>query len=367
MKIVITGETGFVGYHLTQHLRWIKGFDIIPVGRDFTANTAAFAEADWVIHLAGVNRAPSDEEVYQGNINLANDLVGIFRANGKAANVIFSSSTQEDSNNAYGNSKKEAAAIIAGACAESGNQFISLKIPNVFGPFCRPNYNSFVATFCHRLANGEEPVVMTDKDVDLCYVQHVCKVIADTIDGGTPASFTPYVHTISVSTVLGMLKEFNEKYRVQNGIIPALQDEFTLNLFNTFRSYLEPVHPLLRRVDDRGFLTEMIKCEGSQTQVFYSVTKPGIVRGNHFHFGKVERFMILKGTALIEMRKTGTTEIKSWKIADTDDITIDMPVFWSHSLTNIGEDELICAFWTQEIFDPNRTDTYFDHVRSQSS
>jgi UDP-2-acetamido-2,6-beta-L-arabino-hexul-4-ose reductase len=361
MNIIITGEKGFIGYHLTQYLKWVKKENVISVGRDFQKESKKFIEADWVVHLAGVNRGESDQEVYNGNVNLAKDLIEIFDKNESTPNVIFISSIQESLNNIYGNSKIDASKIIKSHCESKNKLFISLKLPNVFGSFCKPNYNSFIATFCDKISKGNNPEIIKDNKVPLIYVQDVCKVLYDSIIQTQEKSFEEYIYDIKVSEALNKLNYFNELYN-KNGILPELDNKFNINLFNTFRSYISPLSHLTRKTDDRGYLIEILKCESSQTQMFYSVTKPNITRGNHFHFDKIERFMILKGTALVEMRKIDSEKILSWVISDSDDLTIDMPIMYTHSLKNIGDDDLICCFWTQEIFNPSLPDTYFEKV-----
>jgi UDP-2-acetamido-2,6-beta-L-arabino-hexul-4-ose reductase len=363
MKIAVTGETGFLGYYLVNFLYWVKGHEVISVGRDFQQSPEKFLGVDWVIHLAGINRANTEKEVYLGNIGLAEDLINIFKKNDKCSNVIFASSIQEDFNNNYGASKKEASRKIQDFCTRHNSSFISLKIPNIFGPFCRPNYNSFIATFCNDLLKGKKPEVSVDKEVPLCYIEDVCKIIEASILKEERQYFDEYVKNITVIEVLDKLENYYSRYKLENGIIPNLKNNFDINLFNTFRSYFPPIHTLVKRDDERGYLIEVLKCEGSATQLFYSVTNPQIIRGNHFHFSKIERFMILKGDALIEMRKVGSSFIESYKVSSSDNVVLDMPVLYAHSLTNIGRHELICAFWTHEIFDPCNTDTYYEKVR----
>lgn len=361
MNIIVTGEKGFIGYHLTQYLKWVKKENVISVRRDFQKESKKFIEADWVIHLAGVNRGINDDEVYNGNVNLAKDLIKIFDENKITPNVIFISSVQESLNNTYGNSKIEASRLVKSHCDNNNKVFISLKLPNVFGPFCKPNYNSFVATFCDKIAKNTLPEIIKDNKVPLVYVQDVCEVIYNSLSTSEPKSFKEYINEVNVSEVLNKLKYFYNLYN-KEGIFPELNNKFNVNLFNTLRSYISPLSHLIKKTDDRGYLIEILKCESSPTQMFYSVTKPGVTRGNHFHFNKIERFMILKGTALVEMRKVDTEDIFSWVIKDDDNLTIDMPIMYTHSLKNIGNDDLICCFWTQEIFDPAFPDTYFEKV-----
>jgi len=346
---------------LAQYLKWAKNENVISVGRNFQDQSEKFAEADWVIHLAGVNRGETEQDVYNGNIQLAKDLLSIFDKNKTTPNVVFISSIQESLGNVYGNSKIEASRLVGKHCNDKHKNFISLRVPNVFGPFCKPNYNSFVATFCNEIAKGGTPTIHKDSEVPLMYVQDVCEMIHNSIHNPETSDFAEKITTQKVSTVLNKLNYFNDLYQ-KEGVFPELYNDFDINLFNTFRSYLDPTSKLTQMKDDRGYLVEIVKCKLGQSQVFYSVTKPNITRGNHFHFRKIERFIVLKGTALIEMRKVATNEVLSWTISDTDNLVIDMPVLYTHSLKNIGSDDLVCCFWTHEIFDPSNPDTYFQNV-----
>lgn len=352
MKIAITGEKGFLGQHLTFAAKYKFEYNVVELTRDYIENLNKIEDCDWLIHCAGVNRG---ENVKEGNINLAKELVdGLKKLNIKT-NLIFISSIQEELDNDYGISKKQAKDILKKYCIDSGTAFHSYKLPNLFGPFGKPNYNSVVATFCNNISKNIEVKANPTAEVRLAYVQDVCDKILKLSDND---SFN--------TTAIGVfnLKEILEYYQdcYSKGIIPELEDEFDTQLFNTFRSYINPEHKFERFTDDRGYLIELLKSKHSQTQIFFSTTKPGITRGNHFHFGKVERFCILKGSAKIEMRKVGTDKIDTYLISEDDNKVIDMPILYTHNITNIGTDELVCAFWTNEIFDKNNPDTYYEAV-----
>jgi len=351
MKVAITGEKGFLGYHLTQHLKFVKNYEVVELGRDFLSNLYKVSQCDWLIHAAGVNRGL---DVSRSNIELTQALISKLDELNIKINIAFTSSTQEDLDNEYGYSKKECARLLQKHCIKTDTFFISHKIPNLFGPFGRPNYNSVVATFCYNLANGITSSYNSNT-VNLCYVLDAVEVISE---------FKPSLEfptfTITVSELLKTLEGQYENYKY--GIIPSVVSKFDLNLFNTLRSYMPPYHKLTRHVDDRGYLIELLKCTESQNQVFFSSTNPGIVRGNHFHFGKIERFCVVKGRAKIDMRKVGTTEKLTYIVEDNDNVVVDMPVMYTHNLTNIGEAELVCVFWVNEIFNTGKPDTFFEQV-----
>ena len=350
MKIAITGEKGFLGYHLTQYYKWIKEYEVIELGRDYLNNIKLLKDCDLLIHCAGVNRGyPS--VVYQGNISLAQDLVNALNDNNISIDIKFTSSTQEDDNNEYGNSKIKAKQILTDYCNKNNTDFKSYKIPNIFGPFGKPNYNSFINTFCYNLIKNID-ITPNDNLVTLCYVYDVIESIDNNIEFNTT--------TISVSDIYHKLKSFHNDY--SQGIIPNLINKFDKDLFNTYRSFASSLFEFTKHTDDRGHLVELVKGRGSETQVFYSTTKPGITRGNHFHFGKVERFCVLTGKAKISIRKVGSTKKIHYIIKGEDNKVIDMPLLYTHNITNIGDENLICVFWVNEIFDPENMDTYFEKV-----
>ena len=265
MKIAITGESGFLGYHLTQYYKWVKEYEIVKLGRNYLNNIKLLKDCDLLIHCAGVNRG---NNIYQDNILLTQDLVSTLIKNNISIDIKFTSSTQENNDSEYGNSKLESKKILQNYCKDKNTKFESYKIPNIFGPFGKPNYNSFINTFCYNISKN------------------------------LPCSY-------------------NDN------------------------------------------LVELVKGKGSQTQIFFSITKPGITRGEHFHFNKIERFCILKGKAKISTRKIGDTKKNTYIINENDNKVIDMNILHTHNITNIGKEDLVCVFWVNEIFNPEDTDTYF--------
>jgi UDP-2-acetamido-2,6-beta-L-arabino-hexul-4-ose reductase len=333
--------------------------------RDAFADTAkldAFvANSDIIVHLAGVNRG-TDDEVADGNRALAAALAGAIDRSDKPRRIIYSSSTQRDQANVYGTAKAAVADILKAAGARCGGSFVELVLPNLFGEFTRPRYNSFVGTFCALLANGEEPTVNADAEVSLLHYQDAADAIAEAISATGNAQLRPAGRSTSVGAVDSRLRRMLADYRL--GIVPDLRDRFDLQLFNTLRSYLYPnMYPfaLERKQDNRGALFEVVK-ERNGGQVFYSSTLPGITRGNHFHFDKVERFLVLSGQARISIRKVLSNETHYFDVSGDIPCFVDMPTLHTHNITNTGPGELLTLFWSHDIFDPARPDTYMELV-----
>lgn len=239
-------------------------------------------------------------------------------------------------------------------------------IPNVFGPFGKPNYNSFIATFCYKLTHGEIPKIDQDGDVQLIYVGELVEEIIIKINSGkTEEEYTvPFTTITKVSKVLSVLEYFKKLY-FENGEIPELNSDFEFNLFNTFRCYFDiknhyPVK-LVKNTDERGAFVEIIRL-GIGGQASFSTTVPEVTRGNHYHTRKIERFTVIKGKALIQLRKIGTTEIFNFELDGENPSYVDMPIWFTHNIKNIGEEELLTHFWINEPFDVANPDTYFETV-----
>jgi UDP-2-acetamido-2,6-beta-L-arabino-hexul-4-ose reductase len=351
MKVAITGEVGFLGYHLTQYLKYQLKYEIISLGRGYQDNIDLVKGCDCIFHCAGVNRNLSDTN---NNSELAIELVTLLESHNIKIDIMFASSIQEFHNTDYGLDKIRSNKILSEYCQRVNKKFISYKLPNLFGPFGKPNYNSVVATFCYNLVNGIECQI-NDARVDLCYVYDAIQSML------SDDAYTNYSTTnISIKELYLKLNEYHSHY--SNGIIPKLSCKFDIDLFNTYRSFANNVHEFIRHTDDRGYLLELLKSYSSESQVFFSTTKPNVTRGNHFHFNKVERFCVLKGSANISIRKLGTSEIISYNITDDMNVVVDMPILYSHNITNIGDCDLICLFWTNEIFDKENPDTFFEKV-----
>ena len=376
IRIGITGQAGFVGTHLYNMVRLFPAeFVCIPFEDAFFTNDKALRvfvrECDVIVHLAAMNRDPDPQVIYETNLRLVQQLITAMEAEQVTPHVLFSSSTQEEADNEYGKSKREGRELLEQWAERNKASFSGFVIPNVFGPFCRPNYNSFIATFCHKLTHGENPQVLTDSSVKLIYVSQLCTFILDTVrdrqNAESPVCMrihVPFDFEKKVTEILSLLENYHSLY-FEKGIIPSLSDSNEVNLFNTFRSYIDyathfPVQ-LVQHADPRGVFVETIKL-GVGGQVSFSTTVPGITRGNHYHTRKIERFTVIKGKARIQLRRVGTTEVFDFFLDGESPSYVDMPVWYTHNITNIGDTELYTQFWINEWYDPTDGDTYFEEV-----
>ncbi len=375
-KIGITGQAGFVGNHLYTTLSLDETVKLIPFKRSYFDDAQALekfvAECDIIVHLAAMNRHDDMNVIYETNLQLVQSLTSACKNASVTPHIIFSSSSQEDRDNLYGKSKKEGKELFISWAAETGGKFSSLTIPNVFGPFGKPNYNSVVATFCHKVARGEEPKIIQDSEVGLIYINELVAIFIATIKNEVAAetigknSFEVKIKPTStnkVSRILELLNQFKTDY-MGNGIFPNLEDSFEKALFNTFRCYVPKEHypvKFTKHTDPRGSFVEIARTQTSG-QFSFSTTVPGITRGNHFHTRKAERFAVISGKALIQLRKIGTNEIIDYYLDGDEPSYVDMPIWYTHNIKNIGDEELITLFWINEPYNPEDADTYFVNV-----
>ena len=370
IKIGITGQSGFIGTHLYNFFGLNKETIRVPFYDDYFNDHSKLEEfvsqCDAIVHLAALNRHNDPQTIYDTNIELVRKLVSALEATGSRPHVLFSSSTQEERDNVFGKSKREGRKLLAEWSRRSGGAFTGMVIPNVFGPFGNPYYNSVVATFSHQLTHNEQPRVEVDTQLKLIYIGDLVRIIYYLIENKIADDefrITPSDEA-RVTEILTILQSFKSQY-FEKGIIPDLTDPFERNLFNTFVCYIdhESYFPfrLKLNTDDRGSFVETVKLN-SGGQVSFSTTKPGITRGNHFHTRKAERFAVIKGKARIQLRRIGTNKIISLDLNGCEPSYVDMPVWYTHSITNTGEDDLYTIFWINESYDPTDPDTFFEQV-----
>jgi len=365
MKIGITGANGFIGKHLTNYLKLHKDMDIVPFDRSFfdqAETMESFVKScDCIVHLAGVNRHTAPEIMYDINVRLCTILVEACKQARVTPHIIFSSSTQEEEGTIYGNSKKQGRVILESWAKEYNATVTGAIIPNVFGPFGVPFYNSVVATFCHQIIHGERPVIIQDKNLHLIYINDLSSRLFDMICHPQSGRIQiPYQYTVAVSDILSKLLLYKDNYLAQ-GVIPHISDPFELDLFNTFRCFIPYGHypvPFTLNTDDRGTFVEIARTNTSG-QFSFSTTNPGITRGNHFHTRKAERFAVIKGKAKISLRRIDTNEVIDYFLDGSNPAYVDMPIWHTHNITNIGDDELVTLFWINEPYNTEDPDTYF--------
>ena len=368
-KIGITGQAGFIGSHLYNYLGLQENIERIAFADDFFLDESTLdsfvSQCDVIVHLAAMNRHGEAGVIYKTNVELTNKLIDSLMRTESSPHVLVSSSTQESRDNEYGKSKKMARKMLVDWAKQNNGKFTGLVIPNVFGPFGNPFYNSFIATFSHLIAIGGNPKVEIDSEVELIYVLNLTKKIYHVILNKEYANeyrIKP-IASAKVTEILSRLIEFNKQYTEQ-GIFPKFKDYFDLCLFNTFRSYLTKEYfprKFTLHTDERGSFVETVKSL-DQGQFSFSTTKPGITRGDHFHLRKVERFAVIKGKARIQLRRIGTDEVINYELDGSEPGYVDMPVWYTHNITNIGEEELMTLFWINEFFDPEDPDTYYEKV-----
>ena len=370
-KIGITGRNGFIGTHVYNVLSLQPDkYELIEIKQTHWDNVDHFYElinsCDAVIHLAGVNRHTNSDFIHDENIRLAELLVNVLYKVKHPIQLIFSSSLQEHTDAPYGKAKKKSRELFEKWSNDTGNIFWGCVIPNVFGPFGKPFYNSFVATFCYQLTHQGTPEIQTDAIVPLLYVDDLVAELEKILQLPVGNAYQEITASkvLKVSDVLLQLQYFTEEY-LHKGIIPELQDKFAIQLFNTYRSYIphEKLFPKMyvEHSDNRGAFVELIRL-GIGGQVSFSTTLPGITRGNHFHTRKIERFSVIKGKAKMELKRYGCSEVHTFYLDGANPCYIDIPIWYYHNITNIGEDVLYTIFWISEQYNPDDADTYFEKL-----
>jgi UDP-2-acetamido-2,6-beta-L-arabino-hexul-4-ose reductase len=375
LKIGITGQSGFVGTHLFNFLGLQENVERVDFNDSYFEDDESLRsfvkKCDVIVHLAAMNRHNDPQVLYKTNVRLVKQLIEAIENESVAPHVIFSSSTQEERDNKYGQSKKEGRELFAQWAGRNKATFTGMVVPNVFGPFGNPYYNSVIATFSHQLTHNETPKIDVDGTLKLIYVGELVVEIWKIINQKLSSSIYPIAHTseAKVSEILALLENFRKQY-FETGMFPALSNKFELNLFNTFRSYIDHAgyFPILlkQHTDNRGSFVETVKTDlGGQFS--FSTTHPGITRGEHFHTRKIERFAVIQGKAVIELRRIGTSEISHFELDGKTPAFVDMPVWYTHNITNVGSEDLLTLFWINEFFNPADPDTFFEKVRKQDS
>ncbi len=369
IRVGITGMAGFVGSHLRDRLSREKNIEILPFEDNYYDDPAKFIEfagkADFIVHLAGVNR-DEPQVIYDKNIELMAKLLEYCDKAGNAPCILFSASTQIDRDNEYGRAKKKGMELLEEFCKAKGCGGVSMVVPNVFGDSGRPFYNSVVATFCHQVTHGQEPTIQNDGQMSMIYINYLVDDIFNLIKENRKTYSVEYIKPrveVKVSEVLALLKKFWQDFS-SVGMVPAVKNDFERDLYNTFITYMDAAdwqRNLKLNTDDRGSFIEVFKLENGG-QVSYSTTKPGITRGNHYHVRKNEKFCVISGQASIKLRRIGTDKVIEYKVSGDKPAWVEMPIYYTHNISNIGDTELVTLFWINEHFNPDDPDTFFEPV-----
>lgn len=369
MNILVTGSNGFLGKNLIAELRNNGYTNIFEYSRESSlSDLDRFTkECSFVFHLAGVNRPRDEKEFQEGNVEFTSVLLKLLQKHKNNSPILISSSIQAENENSYGKSKKLGEELIFAHSNQTGAKSFVYRLPNLFGKWSRPNYNSVVATFCYNISRNID-IQVNDKNTELslCYIDDVVAEFLRALEGNQTKMgdycIVPVVYKVSLGELASKLEAF--KNNRDSLVMPSLEFNFDKALYSTYLSYLEEdnfSYKLKKNVDNRGWLAEFIKSE-SMGQIFISKTKPGITRGNHWHHSKVEKFLVIQGEAAIKFRNINTSEILEYKVNGEIPEVVDIPVGYTHSITNIGDEDIITLFWANEIFNPEKPDTYFLEV-----
>lgn len=366
MRILITGAGGFIGKNLVAELR-NRGYNDI---RAFDLDTPRpkldewAADCDFVFHLAGVNRPKEESAFMAGNAGFTADLLAALRRHKNTCPVMLASSIQAELDNPYGRSKRAGEELFAAYGVETGADVLIYRFPNVFGKWCRPNYNSVVATFCHNLAHGL-PITVNDPSVTLrlAYIDDLVEELLralqrqETREGNFCA--VPVTHTATLGEIADILRCFPESRRTL--AVPDMGDPLVKKLYSTYLSYLPEdgfAYPLKMNEDARGSFTEILRT-ADRGQFSVNVAKPGITKGNHWHHSKNEKFLVVSGKGIVRFRRIGSDQVIEYPVDGEHLTVVDIPTGYTHSIENVGDTDLITFMWANEPFDPDHPDTYF--------
>ena len=369
MNILITGANGFVGKNLVATLEQDNRYTLFKVCRETSAAELAeyASKADFVFHLAGVNRPQDNAEFKEGNVDFTNKiLTELGKANNNAP-VVLTSSIQAENDSPYGMSKKNGEELVFQYGQDGGVPVFIYRLPNLFGKWSKPNYNTVIATFSYKIARNEE-ITINDPEVELnlVYIDDLIEEFLRALEGAPTKDgkycFVPVSYKKKLGVIAELLKEFNATRN--NRMISNLNDEFILKLYSTYLNFLPKddfAYPLVTHEDQRGSFTEMIKSPYAG-QVSVNVSKPGITKGEHWHHTKNEKFLVVSGQGLIRFRDYFSDEIIEYKVSSERLEVVDIPTGYTHSIVNTGDSDMVTIMWVNEMFDPNNPDTFFMEV-----
>lgn len=366
MKILVTGANGFIGKNLCLKLSELGYNDVIKIDRTNSDSELkrALENADFIFHLAGINRPQTEEEFYIGNSGLTEKITTTLESLGRSTPILLTSSIQADRDNAYGLSKASAERAISAYQQKLNADVYIYRLPNVFGKWCQPNYNSMVATFCYNVAN-DLPITINDNNavVNLVYIDDVCEQFCLHLTQANADAVVEPIYQKTVGEVAELLNKF--KQSKDTLITENVGAGFTRALYSTYLSYFSPdqfAYTVPAYTDPRGTFCEMLKTPEAG-QFSYFTAHPGITRGGHYHHTKNEKFLVIKGTAKFRFEEVLTGQKEEFVVTAEQHKIVETVPGWSHDVTNIGDDELIVMLWANESFDREKPDTFAKEIK----
>lgn len=369
MKILVTGSKGFVGKNLITELK-NRGYEDIfefDIDTDKSLLDNYTKECDFVFHLAGVNRPKDEKEFMEGNFGFTSELLDLLKKHNNKAPILITSSIQAEKDNPYGKSKKAGEDLLFEYSHKTGATVFVYRLPNLFGKWSRPNYNSVVSTFCYNIARGLDIKINNpETELSLCYIDDVVKEFIKAMEGSPAAEgrfcIVPVVHRVKLGKLAELIQSFKDSRTNLN--IPDMNDSFTKKLYSTYLSYLPEddfSYKLKMNIDNRGSFAEFIRTP-ERGQVSVNISKPGITKGNHWHHTKNEKFLVVSGQGLIRFRRIDSNDIIEYKVSGEKLEVVDIPPGYTHSIVNIGDTDMVTIMWANECFNPENPDTYYLEV-----
>lgn len=368
-KILVTGAKGFIGKNLIAELKNRNYEKIYEYDKETELELLDeyCQQADFVFHLAGVNRPKEKSGFMEGNFGFTSELLDTLKKHNNTCPVMISSSIQAELNNPYGESKRAGEKLLFEYSNATGAKVLVYRFPNVFGKWAQPNYNSAIATFCHNIAH-DQPIKVNDPSVfmNLVYIDDVVNELISALEGNEnkEVSFckVPIVHSLTLGEISDLIYSFKESRKFKS--VPDMSNAFTKKLYSTYLSYLPKEqfsYDLKMNVDHRGSFTEFIKTP-DRGQVSVNVSKPGITKGNHWHHTKNEKFLVVSGNGVIRLRNINSSEVIEYFVSGEKMEVVDIPVGYTHNIENLGDYDMVTVMWVNEAFDPDTPDTHYLEV-----
>lgn len=368
MKVLVTGAKGFIGRHLVLALNQLTSVEVIEFDHPQTEEQLLeiLDEVEFIYHLAGVNRPKDKREFIEGNVNLTQKIISKLIGLNKKTPILITSSIQATLENDYGASKRQAEIIVKEYQKQTHAPIFIYRLTNVFGKWCRPHYNSVIATFCYQIARNQNVWINDPKiELEFIYIDDVINafvtILSRNLDDEDYFTITPS-YTKTLGEIYETLKLFEQSREIN--YILNLHDPFIKKLYSTYLSYLPSPkfsYPLVNHSDHRGSFAEIFKTDDCG-QIAINVTKPGFIKGNHWHHTKVEKFLVVSGQGVIRLREISKDEIIEFFVSDQQLEIVEIPVGYTHHIENIGSTDLITLIWANECFNPHQSDTYYMEV-----